>query len=236
MEKRKYILKNIIINAVLSITAVIVLFVSIFSGVIAVGTTARPINRGESENSVALMFNIHWGTELIQPLLNTLEQNGITASFFIGGSWAFHNEETLISIHSMGHEIGNLGYFQLDHRQVNQARSREDIQANHRLIHNILSINMTLFTPPLGLYSDATLKAASSLNYTVITPTIDTFDWRDRNRTLIHDRAVYNLQGGNFILLHPTIQTLEALPNIITTIRNKGFNITTVTNLLTQAI
>jgi len=233
---KKFSLKSIVTNAVLSMTAVAVLLVSIFSGVIAVGLSPRPMTRGGSENSVALMFNIHWGSDLLEPLINTLSDNGVTASFFIGGSWAFNNEELLRKIHEAGHEIGNLGYFQLDHRQVSQARSREDIQATHRLIRNVLGINMTLFTPPMGFYSDTTLKAAEGLGYRVIIPTIDTFDWRDRNRAIIHDRAIENLSGGNFILLHPTHHTIEALPSIINTVRGRGLNLTTVSGAIGQTI
>ncbi|MCL2556551.1 MAG: polysaccharide deacetylase family protein [Firmicutes bacterium] len=232
--KNKYSLKNIITNAVLSFAAILVLVVSIFSGVIAVGQISRPLDRGESEHNVALMFNISWGSEHIEPLLSALRREGVTATFFIGGLWAFNNEDLLLNIYADGHEIGNLGYFQIDHRQVNQARSREDIQANHRLINNILNFEMTLFSPPMGFYSDATIKAANGLGYRVIIPTIETFDWRDRNRNLIHDRATENLGGGNFVSLHPTHHTIEALPNIISTIRSQRFNVTTVSQAILQ--
>ena len=62
--------------------------------------------------------------------------------------------------------------------------------------------------------------------------TRDTIDWRDKNANLIYERAIKNAKNGDLILMHPTEQTVEALPRIIKTLKGKKFVLTTVSNNL----
>ena len=43
----------------------------------------------------------------------------------------------------------------------------------------------------------------------------DTIDWRDQDETKIFTRATKNVQKGDFILMHPTKKTVEALDDIL---------------------
>ena len=60
----------------------------------------------------------------------------------------------------------------------------------------------------------------------------DTIDWRDKSVDLIVKRATENLKNGEFILMHPKDVTVEALPQILTYIRENGLNTATVSQNL----
>ena len=89
---------------------------------------------------------------------------------------------------------------------------------------------MTLFAPPSGAYNNKTLEIANNLNYKTIMWSKDTIDWRDKDENLIYSRATNNAKNGDLILMHPTQETLSALPKIIEFYKNNNFNLTTVSN------
>ena len=60
----------------------------------------------------------------------------------------------------------------------------------------------------------------------------DTIDWRDKDCDLIIKRATTNLTNGDLILMHPKEHTLKALPFIIESCINGGFEIVTVSENL----
>ena len=172
----------------------------------------KAIYRGnENKSDVSLCINVYWGTEYVEDMLNTLSETGAKATFFVGGSWASQNTDMLKKIYEKGHEIANHGYYHKDHKLIDYARNVQEIEYNHKLIKEILGIDMNLFMPPSGSYGLQTLEAAEFLGYTTIMWSKDTIDWRDKDTNLIFKRATKNMQNGDIILMHPTECTKNAL-------------------------
>ena len=91
---------------------------------------------------------------------------------------------------------------------------------------------MKLFSPPGASFSEITLEVAQKSGYTTVMYSRDTIDWRDKDETLIKKRATKNITGGELVLMHPTAATAAALDDIISTIKDKGLIITTVSDVL----
>ena len=89
-----------------------------------------------------------------------------------------------------------------------------------------------LFAPPSGAFNEHTLAACSQLGLKVIMWSKDTIDWRDDDVNLIVSRATNNLSSGDFVLMHPTSSTVQALPQILDYIRNCGLAACTVSHSL----
>ena len=67
-----------------------------------------PISRVDTEEKkVALTFDVAWGSENIEDILDILDKHNVKATFFLVGSWVDDNEELVKEIHNRGHEIGN---------------------------------------------------------------------------------------------------------------------------------
>ncbi len=183
--------------------------------------------------SVSLMFNVYQNTEAVQAILQTLKEKNAKATFFVGGSWADDNDETLLQIAQEGHEIGNHGYFHLDHDTLSFARNKEEIVACNRYVEQVLKQKITLFAPPSGAYNQATIDVVVGLKMKMILWTRDTIDWRDHDVSLIYRRATSEITGGEFILMHPTSETAQALSTILEYYKNHGIGMVTVSeNLL----
>ncbi len=186
----------------------------------------------KNSKNVSLMINVYWGTEYLESMLDSLDKHDVKATFFVGGTWAKENQALLKTIYSKGHEIGNHGYTHKEHGKIDYTKNLSEIQTCHEIVKDILGIEMELFAPPGGSYNSHTIKSAELLKYKTIMWTRDTIDWRDKNTSLIYNRAVTNMSGGDLILMHPTKCTAEALPNIIKQIKSQGYNLTTVSKTL----
>lgn len=193
------------------------------------------IYRGNPEkNNISLMINVYWGTEFVEPMLEVLKNENVKATFFVGGCWVAKNSEILKKIYNDGHEIANHGYYHKDHKYLSKERNQEEIYINHKMVKEILNVDMTLFAPPSGSYNNLTLEVASSLGYKTIMWSKDTIDWRDKDSVLAYTRATKNAKNGDLILMHPTEHTLKALPDIIKFYKENNFNLTTVSENISE--
>lgn len=193
----------------------------------------EPIYSGNANSgNVCLMVNVYWGNEFIEPILDIFKKNNITTTFFVGGSWATKNDELLLKIVNDGHELGNHGYNHKMHSKISYEQNYNEINMCHQVVKSLTGKEMTLFAPPSGDFNQNTLNVASALNYKTVMWSKDTIDWRDKNTELIIKRATNNLKSGDLILMHPTSNTVEALPTIIERIKNAKLSITNVSQCL----
>jgi len=189
-------------------------------------------NGNRDSNKVSIMFNVYWGSEYIEGILDTLNKYDVKCTFFIGGQWAEKEPELLGKIIENGHEIGSHGYFHKEHEYLDYSQNLEEIKVTHNLIKTLTQKDMTLFAPPSGSFNKATIDASKELGYSVIMWSKDTIDWRDKDANLIYSRAINNVTGGDFILAHPTEQTLKALPIILEYYKLNNLKATTVSDCI----
>lgn len=185
-----------------------------------------------SSKNISLMINVYWGTEYLGEMLQTLEEKGVKATFFIGGVWAADNQELIIKMAEKGHEIGNHAYSHKDHDKLTRESCLKEISTTHNLIKSIIGKEMNLFAPPSGAYNAQTVDCAKQLGYKTIMWTRDTVDWRDQDEKLIYNRAINKAAGGDLILMHPTKATRDALGKIIDTLQGQGYSLVTVSETL----
>lgn len=224
----------VITNFVLIFTVLAVSFVGFFGGK-AVAVSNENSNlyySAENGSGVSLMFNVYEHTDNVLEILDILDGYGAKATFFIGGSWADDNVDCVREIYVRGHEVASHGYFHKDHSRMSYDENLEEIRPSVKLINMICNTNITLFAPPSGAFSEATLNACAAMDLKVIMWSRDTIDWRDHDAQLIYSRATKDLKNGEFVLMHPTDCTVTALPDILNYIRDNGLEAVTVSRNL----
>ncbi|MCD8372831.1 MAG: polysaccharide deacetylase family protein [Clostridia bacterium] len=225
------VVTNIVICTVIVVTAV----VGLYSGnAVTVSDNSDNVyySSSDTENGVSLMFNVYQNTEIVYGILDVLDEYGAKATFFIGGCWADDNVDCVREIYSRGHEVASHGYFHKDHSAMDYEQNLAEIEPSVRLLNMICGTEISLFAPPSGAYGEYTVNACVSLGLKVIMWSRDTIDWRDSDADLIISRATNNLQAGEFVLMHPTQSTLEALPSVLSYIGNTQLEAVTVSQCL----
>ena len=180
----------------------------------------------EKSGKVCLMINVYWGTEYLPEMLEILKNENVKATFFVGGTWAVKESEMLEKIYQDGHEIANHGYSHKDADKLSASQCIKEIADTHNIVKQLLGVEMNLYAPPSGDYNKKTIEIANELGYKTIMWSAgkDTIDWRDKNSDLIYSRATKNIKSGDFILMHPTEATKNALEKIIRTIKERGLD------------
>jgi probable sporulation protein (polysaccharide deacetylase family) len=194
-----------------------------------------PIYKGNENNPIiAFECNVVWGTDYIGPMLDVFKEHDIRITFFIGGEWAKNNPALLNRMKAEGHELGNHGYSHKHHSKLDLEQNRKEILGTEKEIESITGVKTTLFAPPYGEFNEITIKAADSLGYKTVMWSIDTIDWkRDGIDKIIH-RVMKNPHNGAMVLMHPTADTVAALPVIIERLQSQGYSIGTVSEALAE--
>ncbi len=231
MKKYKNILISVFSNCVIVLMLVVL-------GVLAFDNSVKSVfvpsaegvyYRGsENKKEISLMINVYWGNEYIEEMLASFDEYNVKTTFFVGGSWVSKFPELFLKIVEKGHEIGNHGYFHKDHSKLDLAQNQQEIMNTHKIVQEYTGKAMTLFAPPSGAFNDYTLSVAKSHAYKTIMWTKDTIDWRDKNTQTIYNRAIKNMSNGDLILMHPTLNTMEALPQILKFCIENGFSVVPV--------
>jgi probable sporulation protein (polysaccharide deacetylase family) len=197
---------------------------------------ANPIYRGnEQKKMVALMVNVAWGSEYLERILYIFKQENVKATFFLDGSWLAANSFLAKKIIQEGHEIGNHGYSHPLMTRITRDRIYQEIKKTQDLIHKILNVNSRYFAPPAGDFDQRVVDIALRLKMKTILWTLDTVDWKKSSLPKIMIKKVEkNSNPGTLILMHPTDRTVEALPQIIDSIKKKGMRLGTVSDVLSS--
>ncbi len=211
--KKKTVVTNVVTNLLLvSILGILAAFC--LSGE-EDRTAFRPYYKGTAETSrVGIMINVYEGSAYVEKILDILDKNDAVCTFFIGGVWAEKNTALLQRMARQA-EIGNHGYLHRDHKTIGKKANEDELILCHELVRKVTGIEMDLFAPPSGSFGQETLDCCEKHGYKVIMWSKDTIDWRDRDETLIYKRATQDVSGGDLILMHPTEQTVRALPKIL---------------------
>jgi polysaccharide deacetylase family sporulation protein PdaB len=195
----------------------------------------KAVYRGEKD--LALTFNIGWGDEKAEPILNTLEKENVkAATFFLAGSWAEQHPDTVSRIVKKGYEIGILGYSYENYYDLEDAKIRKDISKAQAAFEKLNVKEIKLLRAPTGHFDKRSLMIAASYGYTVVHWSVDSKDWMNPGVKKITEN-VRIAKKGDIVLLHASDsakQTAKALPLILANIRQKGLKLVTVSEMITN--
>lgn len=194
-----------------------------------------PIYRGNPDKPmVSFLINVAWGNEFLQPILKTLKDNSIHATFFLEGRWVKENPELAKMIVDSGHEVGNHSYTHPDMKVLSADRIREQLINTNQVINATTGVQVRLFAPPSGSYRDEVVKIAHSMNLKTIMWSVDTVDWQKPSPETIVTRVMSKIHPGALILMHPTDSTEKSLQQLINEIKKKHLRIGTVSKLMDE--
>ncbi len=193
-----------------------------------------PIYRGnEQKTAVALMINVAWGTEYLSKMLDIFKREHVHVTFFLDGTWLNNHWAEGLKLVQDGHEIGNHGYNHPLMSQVTEDRMVEEIGKTEAVIKKVYHHPSKWFAPPAGDFNERVVRVADKFQLGTVLWTLDTIDWRKTTTAASMVQKIETKVGpGNLILMHPTDRTVQALPGIIKAIKQKGYRLITVSELL----
>jgi peptidoglycan/xylan/chitin deacetylase (PgdA/CDA1 family) len=162
-------------------------------------------------------------------IITILKENDAVATFFILGNKVKTYEEVLKKSIEFGNELGNHTYNHKWLTKLTDEEIKKQIEDTQNIIKDTLGYTPRLFRPSYGSINKRVRK---DINLDVILWNIDTMDWKYKSVDTIVNRAVRNVNDGSIILMHETYQrTKDALPKILSILKEKGFIFVTISEL-----
>lgn len=167
-------------------------------------------------------------------LLDTLAAHHAAATFYMLGGAARGNPEVVARVAAAGHEIGSHTMNHQNLTRIPLADARAQVHDAAALLRQLSGQPVATYRPPYGAINTETQAA---IDMPSVLWTIDTNDWQRPGQAALFERAVVPAQPGHIILFHDThADTVSAAGDIITGLRNRGFELVTVTELFGGAV
>ena len=193
-----------------------------------------PICSGESgRREAALSFHVADDTEQLASLLHMLEEEGISATFFVHGKWVREYPDFLKNMVEKGHEVGNHGEHYRQMTQMPKKKCREEILMLHERVKELTGYEMKVFTPPYGITNARLVRWVRDWNYRAVGWSVDSMDWKEYGEEDMVKRMTDpgRIVEGD-ILLFRTDTDVEALRQIIHSLKKQGFQMVTISRII----
>lgn len=183
----------------------------------------------------ALTFDISWGTVMPTKVFDILQKNHVKATFFVSGPWAKQNAGLVKAMAHAGDQVESHGWAHVNYTGLSNAGVEDNIMKANQVIESLTGVRPTFVRPPNGDFSPRTIAAAKGVGYTTVTWGTDSLDWMNPGVDTIIRRVVTRIHPGDIVLLHASDtckQTDLALPTILQDLKQKGYQLVTLTALL----
>ena len=168
----------------------------------------------------------------IPELLAALEELGVPGTFFLVGKFAERYAFITKSIDAAGHAVENHSY---THPKLytlwEEKIARETQRCNE--VMEVLSIRVPRFLrPPGGGFNIRVFRVMRRLNMRLGLWSVNTADYTGEPASRITNLVVRSARPGAIVLMHSGVpETVAALPQIVTTLRARGYRFVTVQDL-----
>lgn len=234
---------------VLSFKPIKVIAILILAGVLAgmavYSTSAQSVFFGYAERRVpiysvqtdskkiAITFDAAYGSEETTKIINILKEKNAKATFFLVGFWVEKYPELVKLLDESGIEIGTHSNTHPYMSKLTADQIRVELETSKNLITNITGKPVKFFRPPYGDYNDTLINVCDEIGLKTIQWSVDSLDWKGLNTSQMLARITPDIGNGGIILFHNNSDHIvEALPIIIDTLLEQGYELVCISDLI----
>ncbi|MFA5145945.1 MAG: polysaccharide deacetylase family protein [Candidatus Omnitrophota bacterium] len=180
------------------------------------------------DKRIALTFDDGPHVDHTEDILKILKSENVKATFFVIGKEAERHPALVRHMAEDQHEVANHSYWHSRKGGV------EEIKETEKSIEGIVGSSPRLFRPPWGRIGLKKLLYTATSNMKIVLWSFDSHDYKfntaeELRRHLRRSR----ISAGDILLFHEDYaHTKEALPDILTDLKTRGFEFRTVSELL----
>ena len=204
---------------------------------------ARLVYGGDSQlegKQIALTFDSGWEYDQTRQLLQVLEDYQVRATFFLRAGWVEDHPDLALEIAGKGHQIESHSLAHGHMGSMTREQMEADIAAANEIYQRVLGIAPAMFRPPYGEFNDLLLTVLKEQGYQyAVMWTVDSHDWAETmngnqvTEQYVIDRVLARASDNGAVLMHVGgLKTIEALPEIIQGLRDSGYQLVTLQEML----
>ncbi|MDZ8032360.1 polysaccharide deacetylase family protein [Nostoc sp. DedSLP04] len=200
------------------------------------GKTVYKVQPSNNEKVIALSIDDGPWPKTTLEMLDILKQNDVKATFFWVGQALQANPDLAKREVAEGHAIGNHTWHHW-YRRMDEATAKSEIDRTADLIYKITGVKTSLFRPPGGFLNNGLAAYAKSQKDTVIMWSLTSADTDPHAKPQAFvNNVLKGAKPGFIVLMHDgggdRQRTVEALPQIISGLKQQGYRFVTIPELL----
>jgi peptidoglycan-N-acetylglucosamine deacetylase len=158
------------------------------------------------------------------------------ATFFMIGKHMLNHPELVSQVTEQMHEIGNHTYSHPRLTELSSTECAEEIITTDKIIKELTGAKTKLFRPPFFDYNNDTASIMERLDYHMICANVSSNDWEMPGVEHIVSKTRSQIQNGSIVLFHDGFgdrsQTIEAVRLLATDLTSQGYQLVTVSELI----
>lgn len=168
-------------------------------------------------------------------LLDAFATYGGKGTFFLVGRNIAAHAETVQRAAAEGHEIASHSWSHPELTKISKAVVVEQMTKTRNKIQEVTGTDAKLMRPPYGAVNKSVKATAAEQGIVLVNWSVDPKDWQSRDADKVYEAILKYVQDGDIILCHDIHEsTVEAMERLIPELRVQGYQLVTVTELLTS--
>lgn len=197
-------------------------------------TTTEPSttksNYKSTDKLVCFTFDDGPYSPVTSRILDTFEQYGGKATFFVVGDRVATYSEQIKRAHKMGCEIGTHTYSHINLNTLTVDKIHEQISKSSKAISDITGEDVKILRPPEGA-ANSTVK--ENVGMPLVMWSVDSRDWDYRNAEKDYQSVIDNVYDGSIVLMHDLYPaTAEAVAKLVPELARQGYKFVTFSELM----
>lgn len=191
------------------------------------------VNKEAEDNVIYLTFDCGYENGYTADILDTLKEQNVKAVFFVTQTYIRDNPELVTRMKEEGHLVGNhtITHPSMPGKSIDELK--EEILGCASYMKEVTGYDMDPFIrPPKGEYSERTLQLSEDLGYCTIFWSMAYLDYEVDNQPtvdyVLQHFDKYCHPGAVPLLHNVSSANTEALPQLITNLREAGYRFGTV--------
>jgi peptidoglycan-N-acetylmuramic acid deacetylase len=188
-----------------------------------------------SQKVVYLTFDEGYEYGFTPKILDILRDNNVKAAFFITKPYLDKHLPLVQRMINEGHIVGNHTVSHPSLPEVDDQKVIDEIEELSKSYREKTGQDMRYMRPPMGEFSERTLKISSDLGYRDVFWSSAYDDWdvnKQKGADYAYKMVMDNIHPGNVILLHAVSQSnTEALDTIIKDLKAQGYRFGTLNEI-----
>jgi peptidoglycan-N-acetylglucosamine deacetylase len=203
------------------------------------GKTVYKGQPSNNEKVIALTIDDGpWQNTTVQ-MLDILKKNNVKVTFFWVGQALQQHPDLAKQEVAQGHAIGNHTWHHW-YKRMDEATAKSEIERTADLMYKTTGVKTSLFRPPGGVLNNGLADVAKSQKYAVVMWSQTSADTDPHAKYQVFVKNVLrDAKPGGIVLMHDgggdRQRTVQALPQIISGLKQQGYRFVTVPELLNES-
>lgn len=185
------------------------------------------IYKSDEEKTLYLTFDEGYENGYTAKILDTLKENKVPAAFFVTGPYIKKEEDLIKRMTNEGHIVGNHTVNHPSLPDVSDEELKIELENLTQSYYDLTGKEMRFFRPPMGEYSERTLKITNDMGYTNVFWSFAYCDWQVNNQKgtgYAYNQIMDGVHDGAILLLHAVSKdNAEVLDKVIKDLKSQGY-------------